>query len=39
MILEMGKIPLKFHKGIVFDTIDDPFDNHFLLAHGEETFT
>ncbi len=36
MILEMGKIPFKFHQGILFDTIDDPFDNPFLTARREK---
>jgi hypothetical protein len=29
MILDLGKIPVKFHKGILFDTIDDPFDKNY----------
>jgi hypothetical protein len=38
MILEMGKIPFKFHQSTLFDRIDDPFDNHFLQTYREETF-
>jgi hypothetical protein len=36
MILEMGKIPFKFHQGILFDAIDDLFDNPFLPARSEK---
>jgi hypothetical protein len=39
MILKVGEIPFKFHQGILFDTIDEPFDNDFLPARSEETFT
>jgi hypothetical protein len=39
MIFNIGRIPFKFHQGILFDTIDDIFDNLFQPARRQETFT